>query len=155
MSETIKLKVPAEPESETVSQGNFHADLVPNSTIEVTNRRFADWLIFRHGLTEIKPKTKTAKPAEENPFAASYPADFPGRDALVTAQIPFETTQGLTKEQLLKVPNIGDQTADQILGYTPTLSPSRPVVDDTAATGDNNASDDNATGDNSNDGGAA
>lgn len=58
MSDSIKLRVPADPAAEFVSQGNFHAELKPKSTIETTNRAFADWLINAYGLTEVAPKQK-------------------------------------------------------------------------------------------------
>jgi hypothetical protein len=124
MSEPIKLKVPATPEMEFVGQGNFHAELVPNSTIEVKDRKFADWLILRHGLTEIKPRKKAEK-AEVNSFG--YAPEFPGRDALIAAEIPFETIEGLTAEQLQKIPNISEATAEQIIGFTAVATPAVPV----------------------------
>jgi len=56
MSEKIKLRVPKKPEAEYVSQGNFGAELKPNGIVETPSRRFADWLIETHGLTEIESR---------------------------------------------------------------------------------------------------
>ena len=131
MSEEIKLKVPENPKSEFVAQGNFHAELKPNSTIEVTSRKFADFMIENYGLTEIKPKAKAQKEEKVNPFAASYPANFPGVDALAAAEIPYGSVQGLTKEQLVKIPNLGAATADQILSFKPVSLV--PVAEENAA----------------------
>lgn len=63
MSEQFKykLRVPKKPAAEYVSQGNFGAELKPNGIVETPSRRFADWLIETHGLTEIEPKA-TAEP---------------------------------------------------------------------------------------------
>ena len=168
MSE-IKLKVPAEPKAESAGQGNFKADLVPNSTIEVKNRAFADYLINEFGLTEIKPKVKAQTAKEESPFAAGYHPRMPGRDALIAAEIPFETLQGLTREQLIKLPDIGAKTADAILSFSPTAPVENPDAtgdqippagNDGANVGGDQSADasggagDNSTNENSNDGGA-
>lgn len=118
MSEKIKLKVSGAPPTEFVSQGNFHAELAPDSTVETTSREFADFLIVQYGLTEIHRKTKHEKPEKVNQFAVGYAENFPGRDALVGAEIPFDSARGLSREQLLKIPGIGAATADQILGFT-------------------------------------
>lgn len=139
MKLVIKLKVPAEPKQEFVSQGNLHAELVPNSTIETTNRKFADWLIRDHGLTEIKPRKKAENANAVSPFAVGYPAEFPGRDAFIAAEIPYETTQGLTREQMLKVPNIGAQTVDAILGVEAAETQPVEVDGDGAANNDGGA----------------
>lgn len=114
----IKLKVPGEPKAEMVAQGNFYAELEPNSTIEVEDRDFADWLVNAHGLTE----TTEAKPAptgqtETEKLLAEYPADFPHRKVLVNAGIPYQTTIGLDRDALIAVNGIGKSYADEILAF--------------------------------------
>lgn len=148
MNETIKLKVPKDGVTvegnvvEELSQGNFRAQVAPNTAIEIESRQFADWLILSHGLTEIKPKEKKNQTENENPFAGDYAPDFPGREAFITAQIPLETVRGLTRDQLVTIPGIGAQTADAVLGYQPSpaaLPVTAATVETEKATDDNDS----------------
>lgn len=59
MSEKIKLKVPAKTGVDSVSIGNYTAELKPGKTIETESREFADYLIRQHGLTEETTVEKT------------------------------------------------------------------------------------------------
>lgn len=131
MSKTLfKLQVPAEPESEFVSHGNLEAELKPGSIIETTNPNFARWLVDSHKLTivsetEVDADVAAADDAEEVPDeqlpeeidAEAYPADFPGRDALIEANVSFETVKTLTAEQLDDYKGIGPKTAADIVAY--------------------------------------
>jgi hypothetical protein len=46
MKQIISLKVPAEPKAESVSHGPFDAEISsPETTIEVTDERFANFLV--------------------------------------------------------------------------------------------------------------
>ncbi|MEO8650496.1 MAG: hypothetical protein ABI539_15140 [Acidobacteriota bacterium] len=119
--EIIKLRVPAEPKAEFVSHGNLGVDLVPGSAIETPDRRFADWLIEHYELEEIGTE-KVGDPdgdgaAEESENDLGYPADFPSRDALITAEVPYETAINLNAEQLAEYKGIGPKTADAIVAY--------------------------------------
>ena len=133
MKEIIRLKVPSKPEAEFVSHGNFDFELVPGSTIEVQNEGVARWLVDTHGLEEVgrelvedttpspeagatPPKTG-GEPEEEFDFAAGYPDDFPSRDALIAAEVPYATAVTLNAEQLVQYKNIGPKTADAIVQY--------------------------------------
>lgn len=147
MKKIIKLRVPAEdpdaetPRPEMVSHGNFDFELKPGSTIlvEEKHERVSNWLIDAHGLEEIgreeveddeAPHDPDPAPAadetdaagdeseeEEVDFAAGYPDDFPGRDALIAAEVPHATAITLSSEQLVKYPKIGPATADAIVAY--------------------------------------
>src|SRR5689334_11102147 len=107
MTQIITLKVPAEPKAESGSHGNFDADLVPGETIEVSNERFANFLISEYDLEEVDRRDveTSEEPAAETESAdevtlLSYPDDFPGREALTEARVPFDTAKTLTAEQL-------------------------------------------------------
>ena len=135
---TIKLKVPAEPKAEYVSVGNYGTELVPNATVEVTHRPFADWLVREHGLEIVsgeEPAGGQQQPekTEEQIFAekleAEYPADFPDRKILIGQKIPIETARGLDRDQLIALKNVGEAKADAILSY---------FASETAATGTDN-----------------
>lgn len=125
MKQIISLKVPAEPKAESVSHGPFDADLEPGSTIEVTDERFASFLVSEYDLEEVD--RREVKAAEPEPVPAEdmtpeitdrdYPSDFPGREALVEANVPFETARSLTAEQLVEYKGIGPKTADSIVEY--------------------------------------
>lgn len=146
MKRVIKLRVPAQdpdaetPRPEQVSHGNFDFVLDPGSTIlvEEKHERVANWLIDAHGLEEIDrvevdddeaPHDPDPAPVdeagddveeseeEEVDFAAGYPEDFPGRDALIAAEVPHATAITLSSEQLVKYPKIGPATAEAIVAY--------------------------------------
>lgn len=142
MSEPIKLKVPAkgvthavttvDPETkeavtkqvpvEYVSQGNYDAELKPNSIIETKSERFADFLTSEYGLEIINPQPVEVPVAPENPphdYEAEYPADYPKREVFIGLGMPFETARGLSREQLVTVSGIKDKTADTILSWQP------------------------------------
>jgi hypothetical protein len=126
MKQIISLKVPAEPKAESVSHGNFNADLTPGETIETTDERIANWLVSAYDLTEIDRRdvpdqpaagTETvAEPAAED-LAAGYPDDLPGRDALITAEVPVSTAKTLSVEQLAEYKGIGPKSAAAIVEY--------------------------------------
>jgi hypothetical protein len=126
MKQIISLKVPAEPKAESVSHGNFNADLTPGETIETTDERIANWLVNNYDLTEIDRRdvpdqpaaeTETApEPAAED-LAAGYPDDLPGRDALITAEVPVSTAKTLSVEQLAEYKGIGPKSAAAIVEY--------------------------------------
>jgi hypothetical protein len=126
MKQIISLKVPAEPKAESVSHGNFNADLTPGETIETTDERIANWLVSDYDLTEIDRRdvpdqpaavTETvAEPAAED-LAAGYPDDLPGRDALITAEVPVSTAKTLSVEQLAEYKGIGPKSAAAIVEY--------------------------------------
>lgn len=52
----IKLRVPKKPAAESVSIGNFHADLKPGSVVTTDSRQFADYLSQRFGCEEVEDK---------------------------------------------------------------------------------------------------
>lgn len=133
------------PRPEMVSHGNFDFELKPGSTIVVEEKheRVANWLIDAHGLEEIgreeveddeaphdpDPSVVDGEDAaaadadgdsseeEEVDFAAGYPEEFPGRDALIAAEVPHATAVTLSSEQLVKYPKIGPATAEAIVAY--------------------------------------
>jgi hypothetical protein len=125
MKQIISLKVPAEPKAESVSHGNFDADLTPGETIETSDERIANWLKADYDLKETgREEVKAAEPApEETPetpaedLAAGYPEDLPGREALIAAEVPVSTVRSLTAEQLAGYKGIGPKTADAIVEY--------------------------------------
>jgi hypothetical protein len=126
MKQIISLRVPAEPKAESVSHGNFDAELVPGETIETTDERIANWLVSDYDLTEIDRRdvpdqpaaeTETApEPAAED-LAVGYPEDLPGRDALIAAEVPLSTAKSLSAEQLAEYRGIGAKTAEAIVNY--------------------------------------
>jgi hypothetical protein len=127
MKQIISLKVPAEPKAESVSHGNFNADLTPGETIETTDERIAFWLVSEYGLKEVgREEVKTEEPAAETQTAAEpaaedladgYPEDLPGRDALIAAEVPLSTAKTLSAEQLAEYKGIGPKTAESIVEY--------------------------------------
>lgn len=123
MAERILLKVPAKPKAEFVSYGNFDAELVPGSTVETTDPQIADWLVSEWGLKEISRETiekPVEEPAEDVPtpdLSAEYPEDFPSREALIEANVPFETVKTLDAEQLVGYKGIGAKSAAAIVDY--------------------------------------
>lgn len=135
MQEIIKLRVPAadpdakESRPEFVSHGNFDFELVPGSTIAIAARyeRIATWLVSSHGLEEIGRESideeagqsdqSDQDSSDEVDFAADYPEDFPGREALIAAEVPHATAVTLTAEQLVGYNGIGPKTADAIVAY--------------------------------------
>lgn len=118
MNESIKLKVPKTPDADVVSVGNLRAELKPESTIETGNRGFADFLVENYGLEETgvreEGEVQDAPPAEDD---FGYPADFPARETLTAANIPFETVKSLSVEQLVGIDGIGQKTAEKIAAY--------------------------------------
>jgi len=132
MKEPIKLKVPAKPKSEFVSQGNFGAELKPNGTVETESREFADFLINQYGLTETSAGDSSENDAPPpSGLEAEYPADFPYRNVFISQKIPIETVRGLDREQLISVKGLGAKSADEVLAYAPA-----PIVPLVPATGD-------------------
>lgn len=149
MNEPIKLKVPSggvmhavttvDPETkeavtkkvpvEYVSQGNYDAELKPNSIIETTSQPFADYLASEYGLKIINPPPVVPGDDSGNPpprdFEAEYPADYPKREIFIGREMPFETARGLAREQLVTISGIKDKTADSILAWQP--APVAPV----------------------------
>ncbi|KAK0039548.1 hypothetical protein Bpfe_031033 [Biomphalaria pfeifferi] len=136
MSEKIKLKVSGEitqevvqidPETkkevtvrqriEYVSQGEHGAELKPDSIIETSARKFADWLIREYGLEEIQSAEAVENDAASNEFEAQYPADFPARKVFIENQITIETARNLDRESLIKIDGIAEKSADKILNW--------------------------------------
>lgn len=63
----IKLKVPKKPAAESVSIGNYHAELKGGAVIQTDSREWADYLIAKAGCEEIAPapaKTDAKEDAE-------------------------------------------------------------------------------------------
>lgn len=130
MSKQIfRLVVPAKPESEFVSHGNHDFELVANGIVETSDPRVRDWLIGTYRLelietVEVEVEDDTV-PAVETPADAetdaidpeTYPSDLPGRDALIKANVPFDTVKTLTADQLDEYPGIGPKTAADIVAY--------------------------------------
>jgi hypothetical protein len=123
MKQIISLKVPAEPKAESVSHGPHDAELEPGSTIEVSDERFADFLVSEYDLEEVdRREVKTDEPGspEAPPVEVdeeSYPEDLPGRDALIEANVPLSTARTLSAEQLVEYKGIGSATAERIVKY--------------------------------------
>lgn len=126
MKQIISLKVPAEPKAESVSHGPHDAVLDPGSTIEVSDERFANFLVSEYGLVEVDrrevkaddPQPPTADETEPPTVdAEDYPEGFPGREALVEANVPFATARSLSAEQLVEYKGIGAKTADAIVEF--------------------------------------
>lgn len=118
MKQIFRLKVPAEPTSEFVSHGNIEFELTPNAVIEVTNGQVAVWLVNAHGLELIE--TVEAAETETTPQTGAeqeYPEGFPGREALIEANVPFEQVKNLTAEQLTGYKGIGEKTAAAIVEF--------------------------------------
>lgn len=58
-----------------------------------------------------------AIPLTPPPPESDLPEDFPGRKALIAAEIGFETAKAMSREDLLKIAGIGEATADAILNF--------------------------------------
>lgn len=135
MSEkTIKLQVPDEvPEGfvtaenktaketrsiypEYLSQGNEAVTLVLGETVEVENRRFADWLVRECGLVVI-----------EAPLDDEYPADFPHRKIFIKLLMPIEYVRTLERDVLIAIKGINEKGVDAVLEYFAAQVPVEPV----------------------------
>ena len=64
MSAKIKLKVPAKPDADYISQGNHSVECEPGSTVEVENPRFAEWLVREKGFETVNDSEESTTPAE-------------------------------------------------------------------------------------------
>ncbi|HQU84501.1 MAG TPA: hypothetical protein PKY59_15290 [Pyrinomonadaceae bacterium] len=136
MSKKIKLRVPGEitqevvetdPDTkekvtrqqvlEYVSHGEDGAELKPDSIIETSSRKFADWLIREYGLEEIQADESTENEAISNEFETQYPVDFPSRKVFIEKQISVETARNLDRESLIKIDGIAEKSADKILNW--------------------------------------
>lgn len=134
MSEKIKLTVPGEVTQEVVqidpvskkevkvrqsieyvSHGEHGAELKPNSIVETTSRKFADWLIREYGLEEVQADEPNENDSGNNEFEEQYPADFPARKVFIEKQISIETARNSDRESLIKIEGIAEKTADKIL----------------------------------------
>jgi hypothetical protein len=116
--EIIRLRVPENPKAEFVAHGNLGVELKPGQTVETPNRRFADALVAEYDLEEIETvpvgedpgKAGDGEPASE----LGYPADFPGREHLIAAEVPHATAVNLSAEQLAEYKGIGPKSAEVI-----------------------------------------
>lgn len=123
MKQIISLKVPAEPKAESVSHGPHDADLVPGEIVETSDERFANFLVSEYELEEVDRRDVKADepaPAAETPVEVEtedYPEDFPGREALVEANVPMATVRSLSADQLVEYPGIGPATAKRIVEH--------------------------------------
>jgi CRP-like cAMP-binding protein len=126
MKGNFKLRVPDEPKAEFVSHGNLGVELRPGETWRRPIERFADWLVSNYDLTRSivamcrtnrRVETETAPEPTAEDLAAGYPDDLPGRDALITAEVPVSTAKTLSVEQLAEYKGIGPKSAAAIVEY--------------------------------------